>query len=502
MTTQRLTFHSRPRNIPTLDAGRIVSIKLLSGMFVLLICCPSIRPASATDLMEVYQRALMSDPQLREADATRLARREAKPKALAALLPQLNGSGQANREIDRGNQNIIETVQNVSGGGSFIESFPFDGKTATNKRLFGLDLKQSLFNWENWVALKRADAEVAEAEADFISIQQGLILRIAESYFNILAAQDVLDARQSVVASDDLQLDQAEKRYAAGLVGIAEVEQARASRKSAVASVIAAKRTLATTLDILAEYTGEPFENLSRPTDALELSSPNPANEDTWVDMALQQNLALVSSRLAADSAQEKVSASYGGHLPTLDLVASRYKATTSGIYTNTDGSPFGSSTLDQYQNKVGIQFTIPLFSGGLVSAQVHEAVYQHRAAKERVERVARETRRAVRDAFLGVISDISHVKALQEAVEASATALKTTETSYAAGTRAAIDLLESRRVWLEAKTEYSRSRYDYLVNSLRLQQAAGNLSMDSIVKLNALLTEMPRQRSEEARDR
>jgi outer membrane protein len=470
-------------------------------MCMLLICCLFICPASATNLMEVYQRALISDPQLREADATRLARRESKPKALSALLPQLNGSGSATREIDQGNQNTVETVQNISGGGSFVESFPFDGKTATNKRLFGVDLKQSLFNWANWVALKRADAEVAEAEADFIAIQQAMILRVAESYFNILAAQDLLDARQSVVASDDLQLDQAEKRFAAGLIGIAEVEQARASKKNAVASVIAAKRALATTTDILAEYTGEPFENLSRPTDELELASPNPANEDTWVDMALEQNLVLVSSRLAADSAQEKVSASFGGHLPTIDLVASRYKATTTGIYTNTDGSPFGSSTLDQYQNKVGIQFTIPLFSGGLVSAQVHEAVYEHRAAKERVERVSRETRRAVRDAYLGVISDISHVKALQEALESSAAALKATQTSYAAGTRAAIDLLEARRVWLEAKTDYSRSRYDYLVNSLRLQQAAGNLSVDSIVKLNALLTAAPRPTSADDRD-
>jgi outer membrane protein len=472
---------------------------MMGGMFVLLICCQCIRTASAADLMEVYQRALISDPQLREADATRLARRESKPKAIAALLPQLNGSGAANREIDRGHQNVVETVQNVSGGESFVESFPFDGKTVTNKRLFGVDLKQNLFVWEDWVALKRADAEVAEAEADFISIQQGLIMRIAESYFNILAAQDVLDARQSVVASDDLQLDQAEKRYAADLIGIAEVEQARASRKNAVAAIIAAKRTLASTLDILAEYTGEPFESLSRPTDALELAAPNPANEENWVDLALQQNLALVSSRLAADSAREKVSASYGGHMPTLALVASRYKATTGGTYTNTDGSPFGSTTLDQYQNKIGIQFTVPLFSGGLVSAEVHEAVYQHRAAKERVERIARETRRTVRDAYQGVISDISHVKALQEAVEASATALKATETSYGAGTRAAIDLLESRRVWLEAKTEYSRSRYDYLVNSLRLQQAAGTLSMDSIVKLNALLTEVPRHRADES---
>jgi outer membrane protein len=353
-------------------------------------------------------------------------------------------------------------------------------------------LKQNLFSWGNWAALKRADAEVAEAEAEYMIVQQALIRRIAETYFNVLAAQDALEAQQLSVASEDVQLDQAERRYAAGLIAIAEVDQARAARTSAAAAVISAERTLASARDILEEYTGESFDNLARPTETPELTYPEPASEESWIDLAIQQNPSLVSSRLAADAALEGVSAAYGGHMPLLDLVASRYKATSSAIYTNTDGSLFGLSNLDQYQNKIGIQISIPIFSGGLVSAQVREAVYLHRAAKERVERVARETRRAARDAYLGVISDILRVRALAVALQVGTTALKSTELSYAAGTRGAIDVLESRRVWLQAKNDYSRSRYDYFVNSLRLQEAAGNLTSDSIVKLNALLTELP----------
>jgi outer membrane protein len=443
-------------------------------------------------LLFVYELALQNDPQLREAENTRLATRESRPQAIAALLPQLVGSGSSSRETDRGTQNQVETVQDASGGGSFVESFPFDGHIATNRRQFGVDLKQSVFHWENWANLRRADAQVAQAEADYIVAQQDLMTRVAQSYFDVLAAQDAIAAQEAALESADRQLLQAEKRYDAGMIGIAEATEARAAHDSSAAAVIADKRTLASAIEVLREITATSFDNLSRPIDAFELSPPNPADEETWVDMAMRQNPALLSSRMAADGAQARVSAAYAGHLPSIDLVASRYKATSNGLYTTTDGEPFGSATLDQYQNKLGIQFTIPLFSGGMAASQVREAVYQHRAAKDRVERVTRQTEHDARDAYLGVISEMSRVKALERALESNSVALNATELSYAAGTRAAVDLLESRRLWLQAKTDFSRSRYDYMMDVLKLQRAAGILSLNSLHRLNDLLTETP----------
>src|SRR5208337_1145150 len=210
------------------------------------------------------------------------------------------------------------------------------------------------------------------------------------------------------------------------------------------------------------------------------------------VEMALQQNLSLVSSRLAADIARDNVSAVRGGHFPSLDLIASGYRVHTDADSTNSDGTPYGSSALDQDQRSIGIQLTFPLYSGGMVSSQVRQAVYQHRAAKERVERVARQTEHDARDAYLGVISEISHVKALRRAVESNTTALNATQTGYEAGTRTAVDVLESRRRWIQAKTDYSRSRYEYMINVLKLQQAAGILSEQSLGRLNGLLNDAP----------
>ncbi|MDB6086837.1 MAG: hypothetical protein JWN43_4718 [Gammaproteobacteria bacterium] len=452
-------------------------------------CFLSFHGADAADLLAVYQRALQNDPQLREAEANRLAALESKPQAVAALLPQISGSALASKERDTGPTNLIESV-NLPGQPTLLESFPFDGHTTTHNHKYGVDLKQNLFRWENWVALQRADAQVAQAEADYQAAQQDLISRVAQRYFDVLASQDDLDAQEGALASINRQLEQAEKRYEVGLIAVTDVQEARASHDSSAAAVIAAKRQVASAREFLREITGDLFDTLARPIEPFELTTPDPVSEDRWVEMALQQNLSLVSSRLAADIARENVSSARGGHYPSLDVIASGYKVDTNGSSINRDGTPYGSSTLDQNQRTIGIQLTFPLYSGGMVSSQVRQAVYQHRAAKERVERVARQTEHDARDAYLGVLSEISRVKALHRAVESNTTALDATESGYEAGTRTAVDVLESRRLWIQARTDYARSRYDYMMNLLKLQQAAGILTEQSLSRLNTLLKE------------
>ena len=455
-----------------------------------LACCLAWRASPAADLLAVYQRALQNDPQLKEAEANRLAALESKPQALAALLPQLSGSGNVSKEQDKGQSNQVETVQ--ENGQNFSEAFPFNGRVTTISHKYGVDLKQNLFRWENWVALQRADSQVAQAEADYQAAQQDLIARVAQRYFDVLAAQDDLDAQHGNLASVNRQLEQAEKRYEVGLIAVTDVQEARAAHDSGAAAVIASKRQLASAQELLREITGDAFDELARPIEPFVLTNPDPSSEDRWVEMALQQNLSLVSSRLAADIARENVSAARGGHFPSVDLVASRYKSTSGGDYINENGTPYGSTSLDQYQNVVGIQISIPIYTGDMVSSQVRQAVYLHRAAKERVERVARQTEHDARDAYLGVLSEISHVQALHRAVESNATALNATESGYEAGTRTAVDVLESRRLWIQAQTDYSRSRYDYMVNVIKLQQAAGILSEQTLNHLNTLLKDSP----------
>jgi outer membrane protein len=464
----------------------------MTRLLLCLLLCAGPQAGFAADLLAVYQRALQSDPQLREAEANRLAALEAKPQAVSALLPQLTGSGQISKETDVGPDNFAEAVQFSPTAPALIETSPFNGTTNTTTHLYRVDLKQNLFNWANWVALKTADAQVAQAEADYQAAKQDLIERVAQRYFDVLAAQDDLEAQQAALASVSHQLDQAEARYTIGLIAVTDVEEARAAHDSSVATVIESKRTLATAQEQLSEITGDRVESLSRPREPFELTNPDPLSEDQWVNMALQQNLSLVSSRLAADIARENISAAESGHYPTLDLVGSRFKTLTDVNSNYANGGFAESTNLDQNSRSIGLQLTFPLYSGGAVSSQVRKAVYLHRAAKERLERVARETERDTRDAYLGVLSGISRVKALSRALESNTVALKATEGGYEAGTRTAVDVLQSRRLWTQAQTDYSRSRYDYLINLIKLQQAAGILSDQSLGSINDWLKDSP----------
>ena len=433
--------------------------------------------ASAADLTDIYHRALRSDPQLREAEANRLASLEARPQALAGLLPQLNGTASAVRDVYDLNS-PFNTSQTTS--------VPVSSVTRGDTVRWAVQLRQTLFRWDQIAALHQAGLQSTQAEVDFRAAQQDVILRTATAYFNVLAAHDTLDAAEASRDAITRQLEQADKRFDVGLIAITDVEEARAAADQATATVIASKRTLATTRDQLRELTGDAFDELARPGDEMPLITPDPASEDAWVKAALDQNLALASARLGADIAREAISSARAGYLPTLDLVASKSGANTTGV-TTIFSSPLSADT-NGNDRQIGLQLTVPIYSGGYSSSKVREAVYRQRAARERLERTARATERATRDSYLGVISEISRVKALRQALASSRTALAATEAGYEVGTRTAVDVLLSRQRLFDAQTNYARSRYDYVLNVLTLEQATGTLDESRLARVNGWL--------------
>jgi len=316
------------------------------------------------------------------------------------------------------------------------------------------------------------------------------MFRVSQRYFDVLASKDTLDAAEATLEAVSRQLEQAEKRFEVGLIAITDVQEAKAAHDEAVAGVIASKRTLATNQELLRELTGELFRDLEAPGEDLPLATPDPENEDQWVNTALEQNLRLISSRLAADIAKENVRTARTGHYPTLDLVLTRQEFDQKSTQTNiTDSGRFsGPSDQDSTQDTISLQLTFPIYSGGGTSSRVREQVYLHRAARERLERTARETERATRDAYLGVLSEISRVRALKQALESSRTALQATEAGFEVGTRTTVDVLLARRRLFDAQTAYARSRYDYLLNVIRLKQAAGSLGVPDIEQINGWL--------------
>jgi len=459
-------------------AVRTSSLALLCAGFIAL-------PAAsrAADFAQVYQDALANDPTYQQAQANYMAAREARPEAWASLLPQISGS--AGRSIDHSAG--VSTSIGSSPTGTPIPA-SFYGTTHTNGRQWSLNLSQDLFSWNDWMTLKSADSQVAEAQATYEAAAQNLVLRVATAYFNVLSALDTMQAQESSLQAFDLQLEQANKRYQVGLIAITDVEQARAARDTAAAAVIADKQALAGAQDQLEVITGRQYDTLSEPGADMPLVMPNPASQDQWVQTSLRQNLTLIASRLAADVARDNVHIAFGGHLPTISLVASR-SFNSDGVDESIVG--IGEFNLPSWSNdrQIGLEVTVPIFSGGGTEARVHQAQYQWIAAKDAMEQASRSTQQQARDAYLGVISGIAHVQALQQALTSSQTAYRATEAGYRVGTQTEVDVLNALSTLVQAKTNYASSRYAYITSVVQLRFAAGTLDPNEVQAINRWLT-------------
>ena len=439
-------------------------------------------PARAENLIDVYQAALRSDPVLREADMRRMAALEAKPQARGLLFPQVNVTGQyATRD---GESTALFLNQNDDGTVDLRQS---DQSSDSDFWTYEAQVTQSLFRWDQWQALKRADAQVAVREANYRAAQQNLLVRVSTAYFDVLAADDTLTAAQATLEALSRQLEQADKRFEVGLIAITDVQEARAAHDSATAAVIAAKRTLATTQEVLRELTNEAYTSLAKPAEQMPLDAPNPAAEQEWVDRALENNLTVIAARLETEVAARDVKVARSGHYPTVELFATTNEFDADATQTNNGITQPADAT--QKEDTIGVQVTVPIFSGGVTHSRVRESVYLQRAAREKLEGTMRSAERETRDAYLGVIAEKARVQALAQAVKSSQTALEATEAGFEVGTRTTVDVLASRRTLFEAQRDYARSRYDYLINIVRLESAAGGLVQDDLASINSFLT-------------
>ncbi|MDJ0940183.1 MAG: TolC family outer membrane protein [Woeseiaceae bacterium] len=468
-------------------------MKKFKSIIALLLTCAFAAPltASAESLLEVYQQALQSDPRIFEAEARRLAALEAEPQARGLYLPQIDFSGSYTSDTSDGSGVTQQAILDDSTSPpTVVDVVPvqFQSRTESDTTRWQFQLRQTIFRWDQIVGMRRADKTVARAEADREAAQQDLIVRVTQRYFDVLAAEDRLAATIANRRAIARQLEQAKQRFDVGLIAITDVQESQARYDSAVADEIAAKRALATAEYFLQEITGDPVGPLSAPSSELPLNSPEPTSEQSWVDLALDQNLALVASRIDERLARDEISFRRNGHYPTIDLVASTSNTdVTSEQDTFTGLGPLPADR-DFDADSISIQFNLPLFAGGRTTSRVKEAVYLHRASREVLQRTTRETERAARDAYLGVLAEISRVSALERAVESNQTALEATQAGYDVGTRTIVEVLNAQFQLYQAVTNYYQSRYDYILNVMRLKQAAGTLQIQDLERLEPFL--------------
>jgi len=246
-----------------------------------------------------------------------------------------------------------------------------------------------------------------------------------------------------------------------------------------VAQTISAENQLAVARENLREITGLPPKDIEQLAKNSPLLRPKPENMGQWVDIALDHSLTLIAAEKSREIAREEVNRVRAGHYPTLDLVADH-------TYSDVQGGLFGERETED--TAVALQLNVPLYSGGAVSSRTREAAALHIQAKEEYEQQRRAIERQIRSAYLSVISNISQVKAFSQALESSRTALEATEAGFEVGTRTAVDVLNSQQELYRAQRDYAQSRYNYILETFRLKQAAGILSEQDVQQVNAWL--------------
>ena len=420
--------------------------------------------AHSEDLMNVFKLSQENDPAYLQAKAEYHATIEIRPQALSRLLPAITLTA----ETIRNEQDVSVDGNFVGGAGNFV----------FNSHGYAINLNQPIFRVDRFIALQQASSEIKQAEAELFQAQQELIIRIAERYFDVLASIDNLEFAQAEVKSLGRQLDQANQRFEVGLSAITDVTEAQAGYDLAMAREIQAQNAIDNAREAVRELTGQyilDFETLGK---SMPLVSPEPAEIKDWTDTALDQNMAIKAANFAADAAQKEINVQRSGHLPTLDIVASkRYDST---------GGRFGGNRT--HATAIGLQLNMPIYAGGSVNSQVRQAYENYNSAIHSLEQARRAAQRLTREAYLGVISGISQVNALNQAVISSETALEATEAGFDVGTRTAVDVVASQRATSEARRDFSRARYGYILDSLRLKQAAGTLSLEDLQIVNVWL--------------
>jgi outer membrane protein len=429
----------------------------LSLLFIVLF--PS-SAAVAEDLLQVYRLAQDNDAQLRQAGAVRDAVYESRPQALARLFPTLSASSEK-RWLHVNPQNSSRDLN------------------SSNPERFNLslDLSQPIYRRDYWIQLEQADLQIAQAEAEYAAQEQELIIRTAEAYFDILSAKDELEFARAENESIGRQLEQSKQRFEVGLIAITDVYESKAAFDQSRADLIVAENNVFQAWQVLYEIILENVEEIVPLAEELPLDPPDPQDIEAWSETALQQNLSIQAAEYGKNIAQQEIDVQRSGHFPTLDLV---------GSHSVDRGSK--SEALEADTSQIGVQLNFPLYTGGAVSSRTRQAQHDYQAALAELDRQRRAVRRQVRDAYQGVMDTITAVQAFQAGVVSSESSLEATRAGFDVGTRTAIDVLGAERDLFLARSNYSASRYAYIIQGLRLKQAAGSISRQDLEYVNSLL--------------
>ncbi|MDX1626755.1 MAG: TolC family outer membrane protein [Wenzhouxiangellaceae bacterium] len=429
-------------------------------------------PASAVDLLGVYELASSNDPEIRAAELQQEAAEYALPIARSNFLPTLEASVSTTRG------NTQPSLQGTDLDDNDI-----------NSENYQLNLRQSIYDDANFGRLARAQATIAEADAQFDIAWQDFLLANARLYFDVLTAIDALRFADAEEKALQRQFEQAEQRYEVGLSAVTDFLEAQAAWDGARARVIVARNQLENAREALRELTGTSFEAFKPLEDELPLEPPDPSDSQEWVEMALVNAPELEAARKNVEVSDADVRIARAGHLPSVDLTGS-YRRNINNEFSLRDDLQNQIATAEFQTDtwQVGVQLNVPIFSGFAVQSQSRQARVNRRVASEQLDAAQRDVVRRTENAYRAVMAGIRQVEALQQALVSADSALEATNAGFEVGTRTIVDVLLAEQRFFQAQRDLSEARHQLIVDRLALERAAGVLEPDDLAEANALL--------------
>lgn len=411
--------------------------------------------AYSESLLEVYQKALANDPELKAQQAAFEASQDIVNIQQSVNRPQING------EAGYGTSHT-STSQHVNSSTDSID--------------FTLSISQSLLNFQNRYLIEGAQIQEQIAAMELASAEQSLLLRSAEAYFNVLNAFDQLRSAQTEQTLLANRLEQIQERFDVGLIPINDVLEAQANLDTAIATTLAADANLGVERENLASISGSYSAAIAPLKAGFNAPSPQPDDRQTWLDQALQSNLALKIQSLRVDAANSSHRATQHADSPTL--------SGTAGLSRNEDLQSSGNSRT----TSLGVTLSVPLYAGGRYSAQKRQSAQDIIQAQERLRLAQRNTVRDARSLFLSLKSSEALLKAREQVIISTQSALNASQAGYDAGIRDIIDVNNAQKEAFQAQRNYSTALYGYLLDSLNLKALAGLLTVADLEALDNAL--------------
>ena len=430
---------------------------ILVSVSVILMQIAILPSLFAMDLREAYTRAKEHDPLFGSAFYEHEASRTLSKQGRSFLLPQVQASGALNR---------------------YYFNNPPKYYLDYDAQSMGISVRQSIVDLRKYYEYRQYNIRVGIGDVRFASAEQNLILRVAEAYFNGLAAGNLIELIDMEKKAVIEQLERSKKMFRAGVATLADIDDAEARHDSVLSQEIEAKNNLDIKLQALKRIVGIEPDGLNLLKEDMPLSVPEPASLDGWIEMAKKNNPVLKSYVYQIEHQEAEVDKNKGQHFPTIDLVAG-YQNTNTNNYVKTEELAYGS---------VGLQLTLPIFSGGYTSAKVLESQAILKQVQKEYENALSDATQKLGEAFLGIRGSIARIDALLTAVKSASASVHSNKMGLNAGIRTTVDVLNAQRELRDVSTKLLQARYDYLMNTLKLKFHAGTLAADDVVMINQWL--------------